>query len=187
MIFLSLFLGALSWTFLEYVIHRWLGHDSRFKPNFFSHEHTRHHSQGNYFAPFKIKVLMAAAGIAILAPPALLLLDSLNGIFWVIGLVGMYLVYERFHNHLHVHPGFGPYGRWARRHHFYHHFMNPHVNHGVTTPIWDIVFGTYRTAPRIRVPEKLAMLWLQTEEGFEIPAQLSCDYELVPLDKAPQA
>ena len=62
----------------------------------------------------------------------------------------------------HTHPGFGAYGRWARRHHFYHHFINAKMNHGVTTPIWDLVFGTYRKADVvIEVPSKLAMPWLK--------------------------
>ena len=34
-----------------YVIHRWLGHDPRFRPNLLAAEHVRHHGEGNYFAP----------------------------------------------------------------------------------------------------------------------------------------
>ena len=59
MMILALVLGVFSWTFLEYVVHRWLGHDSRFRPNFFASEHTRHHSQGNYFAPAVKKIVTA--------------------------------------------------------------------------------------------------------------------------------
>ena len=29
------------------------------------------------------------------------------------------------------------------RHHLFHHYRNETVNFGVTTPIWDLVFGTY--------------------------------------------
>ena len=32
-------LGVLSWTFLEYVIHRWMGHDRRFRRTPFGVEH----------------------------------------------------------------------------------------------------------------------------------------------------
>ncbi len=45
---IALFLGALTWSFSEYCIHRWLGH--RFTKNFFGKEHVAHHSKGNYFA-----------------------------------------------------------------------------------------------------------------------------------------
>ena len=47
--------GALTWSFLEYVIHRWLGHDRRFRGNPFGVEHIRHHAEGGYFAPNKKK------------------------------------------------------------------------------------------------------------------------------------
>ena len=43
--------GVVSWSLLEYVIHRWLGHDGRFRGNPFGVEHVRHHAEGNYFAP----------------------------------------------------------------------------------------------------------------------------------------
>ena len=33
---------------MEYVIHRWLGHDPRFRPNPFAAEHVRHHGQGDF-------------------------------------------------------------------------------------------------------------------------------------------
>lgn len=40
-------------------------------------------------------------------------------------LVGAYVSYEVMHRRKHTHPGFGPYGRYTRRHHFYHHFVDP--------------------------------------------------------------
>jgi len=39
--------GAASWTLLEYVIHRWGGHDRRFRRTPFGVEHIRHHIAGN--------------------------------------------------------------------------------------------------------------------------------------------
>jgi hypothetical protein len=52
--------GAAAWTFLEYVIHRWLGHHPRLRGNPFGVEHVRHHSEGNYFAPNRKKAAAAA-------------------------------------------------------------------------------------------------------------------------------
>lgn len=71
-----------------------------------------------------------------------------------------YCVYEALHRIEHVTAGIGPYGRWARRHHFHHHFVDGKTNHGVTTPLWDLVFGTYRRPGVIDVPPKLCMRWL---------------------------
>ena len=180
---MALLIGALTWTFLEYVIHRWLGHDSRFRPNFFAEEHIRHHSQGNYFAPAWKKLFMAAVTMLLLGPLAWLVAGPYLGLAWAASLVAMYLVYEWFHHCAHTHAGLGPYARYARRHHFYHHFMDPEVNHGVTTPIWDILFGTFRWPVRIRVPEKLAMRWLVDSSG-RVPERFSNSYELVLLNRS---
>jgi len=153
-------LGCFTWTLLEYVIHRWAGHDKRFTKNLFAKEHIRHHVEGDYFAPWWKKALAALAILGILTGPAVLVTSLWTGIAWTSGIVGFYLFYEILHRMLHVHAGFFGYGRWARRHHFYHHFVDARFNHGVTSPIWDHVFGTHRTPEVITVPAKLMMPWL---------------------------
>ncbi|MBK9033828.1 MAG: sterol desaturase family protein [Myxococcales bacterium] len=157
-------LGACSWTLLEYVIHRWLGHDRRFRGNPFGVEHVRHHAEGNYFAP-TVKKLMVAVVVALGVGGPATLLAGAHGAAAVGGLLVMYGAYEVLHRREHTHPGIGRYGRWARRHHFHHHFVDPRTNHGVTTPLWDLVFGTYRTPEVIPVPEKLCMRWLLDDAG----------------------
>lgn len=156
--------GALAWTFLEYVIHRWLGHDGRFRGNPFGVEHVRHHAEGNYFAPTAKKLMVAAVVAVVLGLPAALLGGEV-GVAGLAGLLVAYGGYEVFHRREHTHPGIGRYGRWARAHHFHHHFVDPRTNHGVTTPLWDLVFGTYRPAALIPVPRRLAMPWLLDGDG----------------------
>jgi 4-hydroxysphinganine ceramide fatty acyl 2-hydroxylase len=161
---IALLLGAFTWSFLEYCIHRWLGHDRRFRPNFFATEHVRHHIEGDYFAPAKKKALAAMVMLIVVGGPAMWIAGPAAGGAWISGLVGFYLFYEVLHRREHTHAGVGPYGRWARRHHFYHHFVDARVNHGVTSPIWDLVFGTYRMPDTITVPPRLMMPWLGTRE-----------------------
>jgi 4-hydroxysphinganine ceramide fatty acyl 2-hydroxylase len=157
-------LGVLTWTFLEYVMHRWLGHHRRFRWSLFAKEHVRHHIEGNYFAPSWIKAILGAVLGAVLAPLASLALGADRGLAYVAGLLLFYGAYEALHRRHHTHPGIGAYGRWARRHHFYHHFENARMNHGVTSPLWDIVFGTYRKPAVIHVPAHLCMSWLRDPE-----------------------
>lgn len=159
-VLLAAMLGAVAWTFLEYVIHRWLGHDARMRPNPFSAEHVRHHSEGSYFAPSWKKALSAVFVTAVLIGPSMGLAGPAAGSSFVAGLMTMYVAYEVLHRREHTQPGRGRYMRFLRRHHFHHHFMNPRTNHGVTTPIWDWVFGTLQAPGVIRVPPKLAMKWL---------------------------
>ncbi len=152
--------GVLTWTFLEYWIHRSLGHDRRLRGNPFGVEHVRHHSEGDYFAPSWKKLIAAALAAALVSVPAIFALGRPLGPLYVGGLIGFYGVYELLHRLQHVSAGWGPYGRWARRHHFTHHFTDPRSNHGVTSPLWDLVFGTYRRPGTIKVPRKLWMSWL---------------------------
>lgn len=161
MIVLAAFLGVLTWTLLEYLIHRWMGHDRRFRKSPFGVEHVRHHIEGDYFAPSWKKVIIAVVASAILLMPATAIAGTMPGVAYVVGLIGFYGVYEVIHRLDHTHAGIGPYGRWSRRHHFHHHFVDARVNHGVTSPLWDIVFGTYRKPGIIKVPPKLCMAWLK--------------------------
>ena len=158
--------GVLTWTLLEYVLHRWAGHV--YRRNVFGVEHTRHHSEGDYFAPTWKKAMAGTALALILIGPAGLLLGWSVGLSYVAGLVGFYLVYEWLHRREHTHGPATAYGRWARRHHFWHHFGNPKVNHGVTSPLWDWVFGTYHAPELIRVPQKLCMVWLRDPATGEV-------------------
>jgi len=175
----ALLLGAIAWTFLEYVIHRWLGHDARTRPNPFAAEHVLHHSRGNYFAPAWKKALSAVLFAALLAVPSVALAGTLAGSCFVTGLIAMYIAYEALHRRDHTHPGSGAYMRFLRRHHFYHHFTDPSFNHGVTTPVWDWVFGTLRAPGLIRVPPKLAMAWLCDPRTGDVHPAYAGHYELI--------
>jgi len=163
-------LGVLTWTFLEYLIHRYMGHDKRFRKSPFGVEHLRHHIEGDYFAPSWKKALFALGVVALLSLPAIALAGRAAGLAYVAGLVGFYGVYELIHRLDHTHAGIGPYGRWTRRHHFYHHFVDGRMNHGVTSPLWDLVFGTYRKPEVITVPRRLRMRWLVDPRTGEVAA-----------------
>lgn len=158
---LALLCGALCWTLLEYLIHRFLGHHPRLRPNPFAAEHLRHHAEGDYFAPNWKKGLAALAVTALLVLPATALGGVGPGLAFLAGLMGCYATYEVLHRREHTHAGIGAYGRWARRHHFAHHYSDARFNHGVTTPLWDLVFRTYRPVQTVRVPQKFVMPWLK--------------------------
>lgn len=170
--------GVLTWTFLEYVIHRWMGHDRRFRKTPFGAEHVRHHSEGNHFAPYWKKLIAFGLFAVVLGIPAIALLGTSVGAAYTAGLLGFYLVYEWVHRREHTHAGIGPYGRFLRRHHFHHHFSDTAQNHGVTTPIWDFVFGTYQTPAQIRVPAKLCMTWLLDPATGDVRAEHRGAYQL---------
>lgn len=168
--------GAFSWSFSEYALHNWVGHLGRGR-NEFSREHLAHHGDTRYFTPTHRKIAVTAAATLILGSP-LIVWGGLLGACYVLGFLVAYIGYEVLHRRIHTHPPTGPYSRWARRHHYYHHFSGPRFNHGVTSPIWDKVFGTWKEPGVIRVPAKHAMVWLLDPDTGDVRPEYARDYVL---------
>jgi len=171
-------LGGLGWLCAEYLIHRFLGHARKIRTEF-GREHTKHHSVGDYFAPSWKKALMAAQVLLLMAAISMPIAGVPVGAAFTIGFTATYLLYEVLHRRAHTHPPAGPYGRWLRKHHFYHHFHDPKTNHGVSWAMGDWIFRTNVVAARIQVPEKLAMRWLLDPTTGEVFEAFRADYELV--------
>jgi hypothetical protein len=174
---LALFLGAAGWSLLEYVLHRFVFHGAD-PSRLGAREHRLHHARVDYFAPWWQKALAAAGVTAVLLPLAVGLGGATPALCFTGAFVGTYLLYEVLHRRAHTHPPRGRYGRWLRRNHFAHHFADPRRGQGVTTPLWDAVFGTRLPVARVRVPRRLAMPWLVDANG-EIHPAYAADYELV--------
>ncbi len=166
--------GAAGWSLSEYALHRWVGHDPKSETDF-AEEHRRHHAERFYFAPTSKKVTHVGPIVASAALVARAVAGR-AGVAFVAGYAAAYVGYEVFHRRLHTHPPTGSVGRFLRRHHFAHHFNGPQTNHGVTSPVWDAVFGTLRDPGVIRVPEKLAMTWLIDPATGEAKAEYAADY-----------
>lgn len=170
-------LGAIGWTLMEYVLHRFVFHGGSPR-RLGAKEHRRHHAQVDYFAPWWQKAIAALVTTAILLPLLSLAAGVQAGSVATLGFIAMYLLYEVLHRRAHTHPPRGRYGRWLRKNHFAHHFADPRLAQGVTTGFWDGVFGTRLAVARVRVPRRLAMSWLVDDSGDILPAY-GADYELV--------
>ncbi|MBW2697861.1 MAG: sterol desaturase family protein [Deltaproteobacteria bacterium] len=175
----ALALGVFIWSLMEYVIHRWLGHDVRLRPNPYAAEHVPHHSEGNYFAPRWTKALAAIAMIGLCGGPAIWVAGASTGLAFVGALAGGYLGYEVMHWRQHTQRGFRATSRFVRRHHFYHHFTDPKLNYGVTSPLWDWVFRTLHPPGVIRIPTKLAPYWLADPDTGAVRPEHAAHYELI--------
>jgi len=160
---------------LEYVLHRFLGHEHKGK-NFFKDEHQMHHRKVHYFAP-AAKKMAAAATVAISLFLTLCLVFAWsNALAFVTGLMGMYSLYEYVHARYHRKGPVAKIFIILRKHHFYHHFHQPKLNHGVTTRFWDRVFGTFHRVETVKVPKKMTMDWLMS--GDEIAAPYAGHFQL---------
>ena len=167
---MSFVAGLVLWTLLEYLLHRFVFHE-RVLGARMALEHTDHHAKVDWFAPWSSKIALAVPVVSAVAA-----LSWALGVWSAAGLVGGllsgWLAYEALHRHLHAAGPRNAYGRWARRHHFHHHFVNPHQNHGVTSPVWDLVFRTWAPVERVVVPAKQAdrLPWLLGPDGEIAPA-----------------
>lgn len=170
-------LGLLTWSFGEYALHNWVGHQMKGR-NHFSREHLAHHSKGHYFTPTSEKALVGSVTVGIVAVVTGFLFGWILGSSYALGLGVAYLAYEVVHRRIHTHAPMNAYGRWARKHHFFHHFGDARMNHGVTSPIWDMVFGTYVKPETIQVPAKLATVWMVDPATQQIRKEHAQDYVL---------
>ena len=127
--------GLALWTLLEYVIHRFAFHG--FLP------HWQHHEE-----PRDPQYIVAPLGLSGGVSAALfLLLRAVTG-SWarsglaLAGIIAGYLAYEAIHLRIHSSAAGGRWLRALRRQHYYHHFADDRYCYGVTTPLWDRVFGS---------------------------------------------
>lgn len=139
-------LGVFFWTFLEYVLHRFLGHSPKgmLKKTRFFKEHKKHHYIKNYFVTLKDKLLTAVfLGVCTTLIFHFLIHQNISKYF-LLGLLSMYFFYEIIHRRLHLYPPKNRYASFLRHHHNYHHYVDDTMNHGVTSPLWDLVFRTFK-------------------------------------------
>ena len=166
--------GAAAWTAAEYGLHRFAMHEMRGR-GLPSVEHLKHHADVTYFSPTSKKIASAAATTAVAYPATVAVAGRRWATAFTVGLIAMYFGYEVAHRRTHTHPPRNRYGRWARRSHMHHHFGAPMRNFGVTTPVWDRLWGTYDEPGVVTVPRRMAPAWLLDETG-EIRAEFADDY-----------
>ena len=134
-------LGLFVFSFMEYVVHRWVFHRP-LQP--MAHGHASHHADPRgydalpFFLPAMVLFCVVAAG-ALIAPAADVWLIASGIAFGYVayGLAHFMIHHRRFRN--------ARLRRWAARHHIHHH--HPERNFGVTTPLWDALLAT-RYVPR---------------------------------------
>jgi 4-hydroxysphinganine ceramide fatty acyl 2-hydroxylase len=144
-ILLTVFTGILVWSFVEYVVHRFLYHTETNSDRLIriqNNGHWIHHR----FPKDPTRLAMPPA-------PALILSALFFGLFWLLlgplafafwpGFMLGYDAYISFHYAQHVvkTPSYPPFRRLWKQHRI-HHYKNPYVAYGVSTNLWDFVFGT---------------------------------------------
>ena len=166
----SLALGLLTWTIVEYGVHRFVLHAIEAVARL----HEQHHATpGAYVGtPTWISLLCFALGGF---TPALILFGWEVASGATIGLLFGYLWYLLVHDAVHRwHLQRGSLFYRTKIHHARHHHAKVSGNFGVTSSFWDRVFGTHIT-PNIRraVSFQLRRQQSVSEMDKESPAHLS--------------
>lgn len=150
---LAVLAGIAAWSVTEYIIHRWFMH-AELGPAVAARGHLDHHRHPTR-RPLASPLSLAAAvvvGLGVVSPAGAALAVAVGAPWWTGALAGTagiatYLVYERVHFRSHFRPASTSYARWQQRRHLAHHASAGTTNFGVTSPVWDWVFGTYEPVP----------------------------------------
>lgn len=149
-ILLAFIIGLFSWTLLEYTLHRFLFHAAPRNPQaqrMVYLLHGIHHAQPMVKTRLVMPVLVS---IPFAIPFYLIfyvIFTLLLGISWWLnpffgGILLGYLLYDLTHYALHHIKIKWNYFNTLRRTHLHHHTGIPVRSYGVTSSLWDIVFGT---------------------------------------------
>jgi len=134
-------LGLIVFSLIEYAVHRWLLHDLR-SPLFYLHN--AHHND-----PEKTSAFLFPTSFLLLMPVWFLFAWGFHfpqASFFLLGLSGGYFYFDTLHHVAHTRwtnqfPFRLVRKRWAF--HKVHHRIE-HSNFGVSTSLWDHVFGTHQ-------------------------------------------
>ncbi|WP_394849487.1 sterol desaturase family protein [Pendulispora brunnea] len=147
------FLGVFAWTFVEYILHRYVFHWTKDTP-LGRRIHFLMHGVHHDFPNDKDRLVMPL-GVSV---PLAVLFYSLYyftmgqriGEPFFAGFVIGYLAYDGTHYAVHHFKQTTRIGKWLRRHHMLHHHADHSGGFGVSSPLWDIVFNTMPKAKRER-------------------------------------
>jgi dihydroceramide fatty acyl 2-hydroxylase len=137
--------GVTLWTFLEYWLHRVLFHYHPRSPlgrRLFWVLHGVHHD----WPTDALRLVFPPAVSIPLAVLSWWTFTAVAGDAWryplMTGFACGYLAYDMVHYWLHHGRAKSGIGARLRHHHLAHHFHDPGSGFGVSSPLWDYVFGT---------------------------------------------
>lgn len=141
-------LGVLSWTLIEYGLHRFIFHyhpRSDFGKRLLYAAHISHHENphatNRLFSSLLISLPVATAYLLL----AWIVTSSLQAASYLFaGLTAGYFCYEWLHFQAHHRRPRLRLFRYLRKYHLLHHYQTPELRFGVTSPLFDVIMRTFR-------------------------------------------
>ena len=155
------FLGLLAWTLIEYLLHRFMFHvepdgtfDSKFK-QFMVHGY--HHEFPNDRLRLVAPLVLSGPIAIVVALIYTLFFGRYTAMIWFAGTVTGYLAYDWVHYYTHHFRPTTRLGKFLRRYHMEHHYRDSGAHFGISSPLWDWVFGTAHSHSRPSGPGEPAV------------------------------
>ncbi len=147
---LGLLVGLFLWTLAEYILHRFLFHfpaktDWQKRISFLMHgvHHEQPRDKTRLVMPPAVSIPLALVFYGLFYVVFTYVLMIPNWISPVFaGFILGYITYDMTHYSTHHIPMKKGYFKMVRQQHMHHHFQTPDKRFGVSSPLWDYVFGT---------------------------------------------
>lgn len=145
--FIACFAGGLFvWTLVEYVMHRFIFHyEPQNKPWAMRLHFIFHGVHHDYPSDAKRLVLPPSVSIP-LATLFFFIFRAIVPVSYLYaffpGFILGYLIYDISHYAIHHFNFKGNVWKKIKQHHMLHHYQNPERGYGVSSPLWDKIFGS---------------------------------------------
>ena len=137
-------LGIVIWTLVEYTMHRWVFHyepTSRLGKQFHFLLHGVHHDYPKDASRLVMPPVVSIPLAIFFYGLFLVVFGTVTPAAFAGFLVG-YLFYDMVHYATHHFSMKGGVWLWLKKYHMRHHYDDDHAGYGVSSPLWDYVFGT---------------------------------------------
>ena len=144
--------GLLTWGLYEYAVHRWVLHREPRAEGFNlpgNLTHLRHHADPNSLQRLNVQLSESAPVCVVYYLLAWGLTGSWQAATHLYtGLMAGYFFYEYLDFQAHHGTSRGRLTRYFRKYHLQHHHYDATVRYGVTSPLFDYLFGTFHIEKR---------------------------------------
>jgi sterol desaturase/sphingolipid hydroxylase (fatty acid hydroxylase superfamily) len=158
--FLLIGLGVLSWALIEYGLHRFIFHynaRSVFGKKLLYAAHISHHDYPRASNQFFAGLVLSLPIATVYFLSAWVVTDSLYAASYLFaGLAAGYSCYEWLHFQAHHRRPRLRVFKYLKMYHLLHHHDTPELRFGVSSPLFDMVFGTFRPVMKPLVCHKKA-------------------------------
>jgi sterol desaturase/sphingolipid hydroxylase (fatty acid hydroxylase superfamily) len=144
--------GLLTWGLYEYSVHRWVLHREPRAEGFNlpgNLTHLRHHADPNSLQRLNVQLSESVPVCVVYWLLAWALTGSWQAATHLFtGLIAGYFFYEYLDYQAHHGTSRGRLTRYFRKYHLQHHHYDATVRYGVTSPLFDYLFGTFHIEKR---------------------------------------